>query len=58
MRNLYSLTKGQAAIRDRFRARHESTGNLPLYPGIFPREGLNGQSYGAQARRSASRSEG
>ena len=36
MRNLYSLTKGQAAIRDWFRARHDRTGNLPLFPGIFP----------------------
>jgi hypothetical protein len=30
--NLYSLTKGQAAIRDWFRARHDRTGNLPLFP--------------------------
>jgi putative SOS response-associated peptidase YedK len=30
------LTKGQAAIRDLFRARHDLTGNLPLFPGIFP----------------------
>ena len=36
MCNLYSLTKGQAAIRDLFRARHDRTGNLPLLPGIFP----------------------
>jgi SOS response associated peptidase (SRAP) len=36
MCNLYSLTKGQAAIRDWFRARHDRTGNLPLFPGIFP----------------------
>jgi hypothetical protein len=34
--NLYSLTKGQAAIRDWFRAQHDRTGNLPLFPGIFP----------------------
>jgi putative SOS response-associated peptidase YedK len=33
---LYSLTKGQSAIRDLFRARHDRTGNLPLLPGIFP----------------------
>jgi hypothetical protein len=33
---LYSLTKGQAAIRDWFRARHDRIGNLPLLPGIFP----------------------
>src|SRR5215831_1361608 len=36
MCNLYSLTKGQAAIRDLFRARSDRTGNLPLFPGIFP----------------------
>jgi putative SOS response-associated peptidase YedK len=36
MCNLYSLTKGQAAIRDLFRTRHDRTGNLPLFPGIFP----------------------
>jgi putative SOS response-associated peptidase YedK len=36
MCNLYSLTKGQAAIRDLFRARLDRTGNLPLFPGIFP----------------------
>jgi hypothetical protein len=36
MCNLYSLTKGQAAIRDWFRATHDRTGNLPLFPGIFP----------------------
>jgi putative SOS response-associated peptidase YedK len=36
MCNLYSLTKGQAAIRDWFRAQCDRTGNLPLFPGIFP----------------------
>ncbi len=36
MCNLYSLTKGQAAIRDWFRARHDRTSNLPPLPGIFP----------------------
>jgi putative SOS response-associated peptidase YedK len=36
MCNLYSLTKGQAAIRDWFRARNDRSGNLPLFPGIFP----------------------
>ncbi len=34
--NLYRLTKGQAAIRDLFRARHDRAGNLPLFPSIFP----------------------
>jgi putative SOS response-associated peptidase YedK len=36
MCNLYSLTKGQAAIRDWFCASNDRTGNLPLFPGIFP----------------------
>jgi putative SOS response-associated peptidase YedK len=36
MCNLYSLTKGQAAIRDWFRASNDRTGNLPLFPGTFP----------------------
>jgi hypothetical protein len=36
MCNLYSLTKGRAAIRDLFRARNDRAGNVPLFPGIFP----------------------
>ena len=36
MCNLYSLTKGQQAIRDTFRAMTDETGNLPSLPGIFP----------------------
>ena len=36
MCNLYSLTKGQAAIRDIARAMRDTTGNLPPLPGIFP----------------------
>ena len=36
MCNLFSETKGQAAIRGLFRADHDRTGNLPLFPGIFP----------------------
>ena len=36
MCNLYSLTKGQSAIRDLFSVRHDRTGNLPLFPSIFP----------------------
>jgi hypothetical protein len=36
MCNLYRLTKGQSAIRDLIRARHDRTGNLPLFPSIFP----------------------
>jgi putative SOS response-associated peptidase YedK len=36
MCNLYSETKGQAAIRALFRTAHDGTGNLPAFPGIFP----------------------
>ena len=36
MCNLYSLTKGQQAIRELARAMSDRTGNLPLLPGIFP----------------------
>ncbi|MFN4091020.1 MAG: SOS response-associated peptidase [Alphaproteobacteria bacterium] len=36
MCNLYSLTKGQQAIREIFRVVHDHTGNLPPLPGIFP----------------------
>jgi putative SOS response-associated peptidase YedK len=34
--NLYSLTKGQQAIIEITRAMVDKTGNLPLFPGIFP----------------------
>jgi putative SOS response-associated peptidase YedK len=33
---LYSVTKGQQAIRELARAMHDRTGNLPPLPGIFP----------------------
>jgi putative SOS response-associated peptidase YedK len=36
MCNLYSVTKGQQAIRDLFRVGRDTTGNLPPLPGIFP----------------------
>ena len=36
MCNLYSLTKGQSAIRDLFAAKYDRTGNLPLLSAIFP----------------------
>jgi hypothetical protein len=32
MCNLYSETKGQAAIRGLFRAAHDRTGNIPAFP--------------------------
>lgn len=36
MCNLYSMTKGQQAIRELSRALQDRTGNLPLLPAIFP----------------------
>src|SRR6476469_1174202 len=36
MCNLYSQTKGQDAIVALTRALRDSTGNLPILPGIFP----------------------
>jgi putative SOS response-associated peptidase YedK len=36
MCNLYSLTKGQAAIRQLTRAVRDATGNLAPMPGVFP----------------------
>jgi putative SOS response-associated peptidase YedK len=36
MCNLYSVTKGQAAIIELTRATRDSAGNLPPMPGVFP----------------------
>ena len=36
MCNLYSITKGQQAIREFAGAMHDRTGNLPSLPGVFP----------------------
>jgi putative SOS response-associated peptidase YedK len=36
MCNLYSVTKGQAAIRELTEAMTDNTGNFPPLPGIFP----------------------
>ncbi len=36
MCNLYSLTKGQQAIRELAGAMNDRTGNLPPFPGVFP----------------------
>ena len=36
MCNLYSVTKGQQAIRELARAMRDRTGSLPLLPGIYP----------------------
>ena len=36
MCNLYSETKGQAAIRGLFRVQQDRTGNLPSFPASSP----------------------
>ena len=36
MCNLFSMTKGQQAIREFAGAMRDTTGNLPMLPGIFP----------------------
>ena len=36
MCNLYSITKGQQAIRELARAMRDTAGNLPPLPGVFP----------------------
>jgi hypothetical protein len=36
MCSLYSITKGQQAIRDLAGAMRDLTGNLPMLPGVFP----------------------
>ena len=36
MCNLYSMSKGQQAIRELAGAMRDTTGNLPILPGIFP----------------------
>jgi hypothetical protein len=36
LQSLYSVTKGQSAIRDLFAVKHDRTGNLPPLPAIFP----------------------
>ena len=36
MCNLYSMTVGQQAIRELAGAMRDTTGNLPMLPGIFP----------------------
>jgi putative SOS response-associated peptidase YedK len=50
MCNLYSITKGQAAIRELAKAMIDKTGNLPPLPAVFPnrmapvvRTGADGQ---------------
>ncbi len=58
MCNLYSLTKGQSAIRDLFRVKHYRTGNLPLFPSIFPISSRRSCGAGPTASASLSRRDG
>ncbi len=51
MCNLYSLTKGQSAIRDLFSVKHDRTGNLPLFPSIFPDQAAPIVRRGADSER-------
>ncbi len=48
MCNLYSMTKGQQAIREMAGTMHDGTGNLPPFPAVFP-------DYAAQIVRNSSR---
>ncbi len=57
MCNLYSVTKGQSAIRDLFAVKHDRAGNLPPMPSVFPdqmapivRVGADGERELAMAR--------
>lgn len=36
MCNLYSMTRGQDAIRQLFKVSRDDTGNMPSFPSIFP----------------------
>jgi putative SOS response-associated peptidase YedK len=51
MCNLYSVTKGQSAIRDLFRASRDRVGNLPLLPAIFPDQMASVVRVGADGER-------
>lgn len=50
MYNLFSVTKGQTAIRELARAMHDRTGNLPPLPGIFPDYGASIVREGGEGR--------
>ena len=53
MCNLYSVTKGQSAIRDLFRASRDRVGNLPLLPAIFPDQMARSSGSGPTASASS-----
>lgn len=50
MCNLYSMTKGQQAIRELARTLVDRTGNLPLLPAIFPDQAAPVVREGAEGR--------
>ena len=53
MCNLYSVTKGQQAIRQAFKAMTDRTGNLPPLTGIFPDQMAPVVRHGADGRELA-----
>lgn len=53
MCNLYSVTKGQQAIREAFRAMTDRTGTLPPLPAIFPEQMAPVVRHGADGRELA-----
>ena len=53
MCNLYSVTKGQQAIRETFGAVVDRSGNLPSLPGIFPDQMAPVVRQGAEGRELA-----
>jgi putative SOS response-associated peptidase YedK len=50
MCNLYSVTKGQSAIRDLFRRSTDLAGNLPTMPGVFPDDSAPIVRFGVDGR--------
>ena len=53
MCTLYALTRGQAAIRETFRAMVDRTGNLPSLPAVFPDQLAPVVRHGAEGRELA-----
>jgi len=51
MCNLHSVTKGQQAIREFTRAMHDTTGNLPPMPAVFPDYAARGEAFKAEVQR-------
>ena len=51
MCNLYSVTKGQQAIRDLFAVERDGVGNLPPLPAVFPDQMAPVVRVGADGRR-------